>query len=35
VVVVDNSESGTPITINKVSIADGVDYTVAGNPTIG
>ena len=35
VVVVDNSVSGTPITINKVDIADGVTYTVAGNPTIG
>ena len=35
VVIVDNSVSGTPITINKVDIADGVDYTVAGNPSIG
>lgn len=35
VVVIDNSVSGTPITINKVDIADGVTYTVAGNPTIG
>ena len=35
VVIVDNSESGTPITINKVDIADGVTYTIAGNPSIG
>ena len=35
VVIVDNSTSGTPITINKTDIADGVDYTVAGNPSIG
>ena len=35
VIVVDNSTSGTPITINSVDIADGVSYTVAGNPTIG
>ena len=35
VVIVDNSQSGTPITINKVDIADSVTYTVAGNPTIG
>ena len=34
VIVVDNSTSGTPITINKVDIAAGVDYTVAGNPSI-
>ena len=34
VVIVDNSTSGTPITINKVDIADVVDYTVAGNPSI-
>ena len=35
VVIVDNSKSGTPITINKVDIAEGVSYTVKGNPTIG
>ena len=35
VVIVDNSASGTAITINKVDIADGVTYTVAGNPSIG
>ena len=35
VVIVDNSKSGTPITINKVDIADNVTYTVAGNPAIG
>ena len=35
VVIVDNSTSGTPITINKVDIAEGVTYTVAGNPIIG
>ena len=35
VIIVDNSESGTPITINKTDIAEVVDYTVAGNPTIG
>ena len=35
VVIVDNSVSGTPITVNKVDIAEGVAYTVAGNPTIG
>ncbi len=34
-IVVDNSTSGTPITINSVDIADGIDYRVAGNPTIG
>ena len=27
--------SGTPITINKVDVAAGATYTVAGNPTIG
>ncbi len=35
VVVIDNSVSGTPITINSVDIGTGVDYTVAGNPSIG
>ena len=35
VVIVDNSVSGTPITVNKVDIAESVDYTVAGNPSIG
>ena len=35
VVTIDNSVSGTPITINSVDIADGVTYTVVGNPTIG
>ena len=35
VVVIDNSVSGTPITINSVNIADTVDYTVLGNPQIG
>ena len=35
VVIIDNSQSGTPITVNKVDIAESVTYTVAGNPTIG
>ena len=35
VVVIDNSVSGTSITINSIDIAEAVDYTVAGNPTIG
>ena len=35
VVIIDNSESGTPITINKVNIGDGVTYTVVGDPSIG
>ena len=35
VVIIDNSQSGTPITINKVDGKEGVTYTVAGNPTIG
>ena len=35
VVIVDNSQSGTPITINKVNIEESVTYTVAGNPSIG
>ena len=32
---VDNSVSGTPITINKADIGADVNYVVAGNPTIG
>ena len=35
VVVVDNSVSGTPITINSVNIGADVVYTVAGTPSIG
>ena len=35
VVVIDNSVSGDAITINSTNIADGVNYTVAGNPSIG
>lgn len=35
VAIVDNSVSGTPITINKADIGAEVNYTVAGNPTIG
>ena len=35
VVIIDNSVSGTPITINSTDIADTVTYTVAGNPSIG
>ena len=35
VVVIDNSTSGTPITINSTQISEGVTYTVAGNPSIG
>ena len=35
VIIVDNSTSGTSITVNKVDIADVVDYTVAGDPAIG
>lgn len=35
VVVVDNSVSGTPITINSTNIGAEVNYTVAGNPSIG
>ena len=34
-VVVDNSVSGTPITINKADIGADVNYTVAGDPSIG
>ena len=34
-IIVDNSTSGTPITINSTSIDSSVNYIVNGNPTIG